>query len=109
MEALRWVVTRLYEILASCYVAGITLALLIFAMERCGRHREPTQEGVRRAVELYRRYYGPEAERAIGDHMLGASFAPDGRHRQFLERVAAELFGTSVTDDRVTRAIDYLE
>ncbi len=41
--------------------------------------------------------------------MLGASFAPDGRHRQFLKRVAAELLATAITDKDRARAIDHRE
>jgi len=42
----------------------------------------------------------------IGDHMLAAGFAPDGRHRRFLKRVSAELLATSVSDDDRARAIE---
>ncbi|HXT06096.1 MAG TPA: hypothetical protein VN715_04060 [Roseiarcus sp.] len=42
----------------------------------------------------------------IGDHMLAASFAPDGRHRRFLKRISAELPPASVSDEDRARAIE---
>jgi hypothetical protein len=54
---------------------------------------------------MYQRYYGHEAERAIGDHMLGASFAPDGWHREFLKRVSAELVAMAIVEDGDDAAI----
>lgn len=109
MEIIHAVVLWLTKALATWYVAGIFGGLLILAMERWDRRKEPTDEDVRRAAGEYRRYYGREAERVVGDHMLGASFAPDGRHRQFLKRVTAELLATSVTHEDRARAIDHRE
>ena len=48
--------------------------------ERLDRRREPSDADVRRAAAQYREWYGEDAFRVIGDHMLAASFAPDGRH-----------------------------
>jgi len=95
METFHAAILWLYRALATWYVAGIVGGVLILAMERWDRRKEPTDEDVRRAAEQYRMYYGREAERAVDDHMLGASFAPDGRHRQFLKRVAAELLASA--------------
>ena len=80
-----------YRALATWYGAAIVGGLLILLAERRDRKREPTDSEVRRAAELYRQYYGAEAFRIIGDHMLAASFSPDGRHRLFLKRVSTEL------------------
>lgn len=99
MDALRWAVAGLYDVLVTWYVAGITWGLLIFAAERWGRLRELTRQDVRRAAPMYRRHYGSEAVRAVGDHLLGSSFAQDGRHRQFLKRVSAELVRMAVVED----------
>lgn len=63
---------------------------LILFMERRDRRREPTDADVKRAAQRYIEFYGAEAFSVIGDHMLAATFAPDGRHRAFLKRVSAE-------------------
>ena len=42
----------------------------------------------------------------IGDDMLAARFAPDGRHSRFLKRVSAELLATIVSDNDRARAIE---
>ena len=80
MEAFQWAALWLYDVLAIWYLAGLTGGLLIFATERWRRNREPSHEDVRRAAQMYRLHYGLEAERVIGDHMLGSTFAADGRH-----------------------------
>ncbi|WP_258045426.1 hypothetical protein [Mesorhizobium sp. NBSH29] len=72
-------------------MAAIVGGLLMYAAERRDRRREPTDDDVLHAAALYREYYGAEAHRVIGDHMLAASFAPDGRHKRFLKRVSTEL------------------
>jgi hypothetical protein len=77
------------------------------ASERLDRRREPSDADVRRAAARYREWYGEDAFRVIGDHMMAASFAPDGRHTRFLKRVSAELLATAVTADDRTRAIEH--
>jgi len=95
-----------YKAIATWYVAAIVGGVLILIAERRDRAHEPSDDAVRHAAALYRQYYGTEAFRVIGDHMLAASFAPDGRHRQFLKRVSAELLATGVTNDDRARAIE---
>ncbi|MCP8883423.1 hypothetical protein NIM87_07935 [Devosia sp. XJ19-1] len=95
MDSFGTIIALAYKALATWYVAAIVGGLLMFAAERRDRCREPTDYDVRHAAALYREYYGAEAHRIIGDHMLGASFAPDGRHKRFLKRVSAELLKTS--------------
>lgn len=107
MEALLWVVSFLYELLATSYAAGVIGGLLILATERRARHRQLTQLDVHRTACMYRLHYGQEALRAIGDHMVGASFTPDSRHRQFLKRVSAELIASTVADDDRARASEH--
>ena len=99
-------ITWIYTGLATWYGAAIVGGVLILLFERLDRRREPSGEDVRRAASLYRQHYGEAALHVIGDHMLAASFAPDGRHRRFLKRVSAELWATSVTDDDRSRAIE---
>jgi hypothetical protein len=81
----------LYKAMATWYGAAIIGGLLILAFERWDRRREPSDADVRRAADLYRQHYGDEAFRVIGDHMLAARFAPDGRHSRFLQRVSTRL------------------
>lgn len=88
-----------YRALATWYGAAILGGVLILRAERRDRKREPTDSEVRRAAELYRQYYGAEAFRIVGEHMLAASFSPDGRHRRFLKRVSAELVADIVTGE----------
>lgn len=80
--------------------------MLILLFERLDRRREPSDADVRRTAARYREWYGEDAFRAIGDHMLAASFAPDGRHRRFLKRVSAELLTTAISDEDRARAIE---
>ncbi|KAF0232035.1 MAG: hypothetical protein FD175_230 [Beijerinckiaceae bacterium] len=85
------VIEWLYKGIATWYGAAIIGGLLILAFERWDRRREPSDADVRRAAERYRQQYGDEAFRVIGDHMLAARFAPDGRHNRFLKRVSSHL------------------
>jgi hypothetical protein len=80
--------------MATWYGAAIIGGLLILAFERWDRRSEPSDADVRRAADRYRQHYGDEAFRVIGDHMLAARFAPDGRHSRFLKRVASILVDT---------------
>lgn len=83
--AIEW----LYKGIATWYDAAIIGGLLILAFERWDRRREPSDADVRRAAERYRQHSGDDAFRVIGDHMLAAHFAPDGRQNRFLKRVSA--------------------
>jgi hypothetical protein len=74
--------------------------------DRFSQNSEPSDADVKRAAICYRQYYGEHAFIVIGDHLLAASFAPDGRHRRFLKRVSAELLATDVTDEDRARAIE---
>ena len=100
--ALNWMNAGLLAWLGVSVVGG----LLVLAAERRDRRREPSIADVRHAAAQYRQHYGAEAFIVIGDHMLAASFAPDGRHRQFLKRVSAELLAIAVTDEDRSRAIE---
>lgn len=80
-----------YRAMATWYVAAIVGGVLILLAERWDRRREPSDAEVRRAAEWYQQHYGGDALRAIGDHMLAASFAPDSRHKRFLKRVSTVL------------------
>ena len=99
--------TWIYAGLATWYVAAIVGGILILIAERFDRRREPSQADVQQAAARYRLHYGEQAFMVIGDHMLAASFAPDGRHRQFLKRVSAKLLATAVTDEDRSSAIDH--
>jgi hypothetical protein len=94
METLNAVFGWVYQALATWYVAAILAAGLILFMERRDRLREPTEADVKRAAERYVEFYGSDAFSVIGDHMLAATFAPDGRHRAFLKRVSAALLSS---------------
>ncbi len=107
METLSAVIEWAYRAVATWYVAAIVGGVLIFGAERLSRCREPSDDDVRRAAEHYRLHYGETAIHVIGEHILAASFAPDGRHRQFLKRVSAELLVTTVTDEDRSRAIEF--
>jgi hypothetical protein len=107
MDVLGTILEWLYKGLATWYVAAIVGGLLMFAAERRDRRREPTDDDVRHAAAMYREYYGTEAHRIIGDHMLAASFAPDGHYRAFLKRVTAELLNQLITDEDRTEAIEH--
>lgn len=94
METLSAAFGWIYQALATWYVAAMLGAGLILFMERRDRRREPTDADVKRAAQRYIEFYGTEAFSVIGDHMLAATFAPDGRHRAFLKRVSAALLTT---------------
>lgn len=106
MDFLSVAMTWIYAGIANWYGAAIVGGVLILIAERFDRRREPSDADVRRAASRYRQHYGGQAFVAIGDHMLAASFAPDGRHRRFLKRVSAELLATSVSDEDRARAIE---
>ena len=91
MDVFRTIVEWGYRALATWYVAAVVGGILILLAERRDRRSEPTEEDVIQAAHRYREWYGDTALTVIGDHMLGASFAPDGRHRRFLKRVSGEL------------------
>ncbi len=107
MDFISTAMTWTYEAIATWYVAAIVGGVLILVAERLDRRREPSTSDVRRAAARYRQHYGEAAVLVIGDHMLAASFAPDGRHRRFLKRVSAELLATSVTNEDRSRAIEH--
>ncbi len=106
MDLISTAMTWVYSGIATWYGAAIVGGILILAAERFDRRREPSDSDVRRAASRYRQHYGEAAIHVIGDHMLAASFSPDGRYRRFLKRVSAELLATAVTDEDRTRAIE---
>jgi hypothetical protein len=106
LDLISTAMTWIYAGIATWYGAAVIGGVLILVAERFGRRREPSDADVRRAASRYRQHYGEHAFDAIGDHMLAASFAPDGRHRRFLNRVSAELLATAVTDEDRARAIE---
>ncbi|MFG1391243.1 hypothetical protein [Xanthobacter agilis] len=106
METFRLILDWAYKFMATWYVAGILGGVLILIAERFDRRKEPTDDEVRRVAELYRQYYGKYAMQVVGDHMLGASFGPDGRHHAFLKRVSAELLANLATDEDRVLAIE---
>jgi len=106
METLSAMMEWTYRAVATWYVAAIVGGVLILIAERLSQRREPSDADVRRAAERYRQWYGNDALAVIGDHILGASFAPDSRHRKFLGRVADELRSQSINDLDRRLAID---
>lgn len=106
MDLISTAMTWTYEAIATWYGAAIVGGVLILVAERFDRRREPSDADVRHAASRYRQHYGEHAFHVIGDHMLAASFAPDGRHRRFLKRVSTELLATAVTDEDRSRAIE---
>jgi hypothetical protein len=106
MNVFHAIIDWTYKAIATWYVAAIVGGVLILVAERRDRTREPTDDDIRQAASRYRQPYGEAAVHVIGDHMLAASFAPDGRHRRFLKRVSAELLATAVTDEDRSRAIE---
>lgn len=106
MDLISTALTLIYAGIATWYGAAIVGGVLILIAERFDRSREPSGTDVRQAASRYRQHYGEAAFHVIGDHMLAASFAPDGRHRRFLKRVSAELLATAVTDEDRARAIE---
>ena len=107
MDLISTVTTWIYAGIATWYGAAIVGGVLILVAERFDRRRGPSDADVRHTAARYRQHYGEQAVMVIGDHMLAASFAPDGRHRQFLKRVSAELLATAVTDEDRSSAIDH--
>jgi len=95
----------IYAGVATWYGAAMVGGVLILIAERFDRRRESSDADVRRAASRYRQHYGETAFHVIGDHMLAAGFAADGKHRRFLKRVSCELLATAVTEDRA-RAIE---
>ncbi len=106
MDLISTAMTWIYAGIATWYGAAVVGGVLILVAERLDRRREPSDADVRRAASRYRQHYGEDAFHVIGDHMLAAGFAPDGRHRRFLRRVSAELLATAVTDEDRSRAIE---
>jgi len=106
LDIISTVTTWIYTGITTWYGAAIVGGVLILIAERLDRRREPSNADVRRAASRYRQHYGEHAFHVIGDHMLAAGFAPDGRHRRFLKRVSAELLATSVSDEDRARAIE---
>lgn len=107
MDFISTATTWIYAGIATWYGAAIVGGVLILVAERLDRKREPSDVDVRQAASRYRQHYGEYAIHVISDHMLAASFAPDGRHRRFLKRVSAELLAAAVTDEDRSRAIDH--
>lgn len=107
METFRLILDWAYKFMATWYVAGIIGGVLILIAERFDRRKEPTDEQVGRVADLYRQYYGAYASQVVGDHMLGASFGPDGRHHAFLKRVSAELLNQLAFKAEREPAIDH--
>jgi hypothetical protein len=91
MDLISTVVMWTYKLIATWYVVAIIGGALMLIAQRFSRVSEPSETDVHQAAERYREWYGDEAMAKIGDHMLAASFAPDGRHRRFLKRVITEL------------------
>jgi hypothetical protein len=91
MDLISTIVIWIYKLIATWYVAAIIGGVLILLVQRFSRVSEPSEADVHLAAERYREWYGDEAMAKIGDHMLAASFAPDGQHRRFLKRVQAKL------------------
>ena len=59
-----------------------------------------------RVAYRYREHCGECALHIVGDHLLAASFEPDGRRRRFLQRVRAALCARAVTDEDRARAVE---
>jgi hypothetical protein len=106
METLSAMTEWAYQALATWYAVAIIGGLLIFGAERLAGRREPSDADVKRAAQRYRQWYGNDAQAVIADHMLAASFAPDRRHKRFLQRVAAKLQAGAVSDEDRRIAIE---
>jgi hypothetical protein len=98
MDLMSTIMMWTYKLIATWYMVAIIGGVLMLIVQRFSRVSEPTEADVHQAAERYREWYGDEAMIKIGDHMLAASFAPDGRHRRFLKKVASEL-GRDTRDD----------
>ncbi len=88
-----------YKLIATWYGVAIIGGALILAFERLDRRREPSEADVWRVAGRYLEWYGDEAMAKIGDHMVGASFSSDGKHRRFLKRVS-EVMQKTLGHDR---------
>jgi hypothetical protein len=97
MDLISTIVMWTYKLIATWYAVAIIGGALMLIVQRFSRSSEPSEADVQQAVERYREWYGDEAVTKIGDHMLAASFAPDGRHRRFLKRVSEQLFSDSIS------------
>lgn len=106
MELISTIANWIYAGIAPWYGAAIVGGRLILVAERFDRRGEPSDADARPAAARYRQYYGDDAFHRIGDRMLAASFAPDGRHGRFLKRVSAELLATADTDEDRSCAIE---
>lgn len=98
MEPISTALNWTFKLIATWYGSAIIGGVLILAFERRDRRREPTDADVQQAAERYHQWYGDEALAKIGDHMLAASFAPDGRHKRFLKRVSIQLQARFVSE-----------
>lgn len=106
MNTLFAIIDWTMQAVAIFYGAAIVGGILILLAERLSHRSEPSDADVKRAAERYRQWYGDRALTVIGDHMLGARFAPDSRHTHFLQRVVSELQAGAVTEEDRQRAIE---
>jgi hypothetical protein len=97
-----WIYTGFVAWFGAAIVGGV----LILIAERLDRRREPSDADVMRVASRYREHYGECALHLLGDHLLAASFEPDGRRRRFLKRVRAALCASAVTDEDRARAVE---
>lgn len=95
MDLISTLMNWIYQLIAIWYVVAIIGGVLILIVQRFSRSSEPSEADVQQAAERYREWYGDQATAKIGDHMLAASFAPDGRHRRFLKRVSSGLLNSA--------------
>jgi hypothetical protein len=100
------IMTLARDALATWFGAAVIGGVLILIAERFSRNSEPSDADVKRAAIYYRQHYGEQAFIVIGDHLLAATLAPDGRHHRFLQRVSAELLANDITDEDRAGAID---
>ena len=107
MDTLSATLEWAYRAFATWYLVAIGVGVLILVAERLSMRREPSDADVKRAAQRYRQWYGGEALSVIGDHILAASFAPDGRHKRFLRRVVGELQAEAVADEDRAKAIEH--
>lgn len=91
MDLISTALTWSNKLVATWYGAAIIGGLLILVGERFDSLREPSKAQVQRTAELYFQQYGDKAMAKIGEHMLAANFAQDGRHKKFLRLVAEQL------------------
>jgi hypothetical protein len=84
------------KVLLTWLVAAIIGGVLIAGMDGRARRAEPSDNDVKRAATRYLEYFGEDAVVLINDHIIAASFSPDGRHRRFLKRVHSELWARNM-------------